>query len=93
MIRQRDAVLKRCERCGQKIKDADLHKIVMYIVQQEISEHHYEHVECPENPIYFDGWYPYTPYTFPVTRDLYFHSLLENTFAWNLGCMSGCTFL
>ena len=26
----------------------DLHKLVMYIIQDEFTEHHYEHVECPE---------------------------------------------
>jgi hypothetical protein len=25
-----------------------LHKIVMYVVQEKFTEHHYEHVECPE---------------------------------------------
>ncbi len=30
------------------IKEEELHKIVMYVVQEKFTEHHYEHVECPE---------------------------------------------
>ena len=26
----------------------DLHKIVMYVLQDEFTDHHYEHVECPD---------------------------------------------
>jgi len=26
----------------------NLHKIVMYVVQDEFTEHYYEHVECPD---------------------------------------------
>jgi len=26
----------------------ELHKLVMYLIENEFSEHHYEHVECPE---------------------------------------------
>ena len=26
----------------------DLHKLVMYVIEDEFTEHHYEHVECPE---------------------------------------------
>jgi len=26
----------------------DLHKIVMYVVEDEFSDHYYEHIECPE---------------------------------------------
>jgi len=26
----------------------DLHKIVMYLIEDEFTEHHYEHVECPD---------------------------------------------
>ncbi|MDI1495811.1 MAG: hypothetical protein K8823_1119 [Cenarchaeum symbiont of Oopsacas minuta] len=48
MIEQSGIVLKRCIRCGQQIQDTDLHKIIMYVVKQELTEHHYEHVECPE---------------------------------------------
>jgi len=25
----------------------DLHKIVMYVVEDEFSDHYYEHIECP----------------------------------------------
>ena len=28
--------------------EEELHKIVMYVVQEKFTEHHYEHVECPE---------------------------------------------
>jgi len=38
---------KRCERCGGGIAEGDLHKIVMYVVNERLTEHHYEHVECP----------------------------------------------
>lgn len=30
------------------IQERELHKIVMYVIQEKLSEHHYEHVECPE---------------------------------------------
>ncbi len=26
----------------------DLHKIVIYVVNEKFTEHHYEHIECPE---------------------------------------------
>ena len=39
---------KVCLRCNKDIKQEELHKIVMYVVQNEFTEHHYEHVECPE---------------------------------------------
>ena len=35
-------------RCKKDIKEKELHKIVMYVVQERFTEHHYEHVECPE---------------------------------------------
>ena len=38
---------RRCIRCNNVIADADLHKIVMYVVDERFTEHHYEHVECP----------------------------------------------
>ncbi len=38
---------KRCIRCSKEIKEKDLHKIVIYVVQEKFTEHHYEHVECP----------------------------------------------
>lgn len=39
---------KTCIRCKKKIKDSDLHKIVIYVVREKFTEHHYEHVECPD---------------------------------------------
>ena len=30
------------------IRDEELHKIVMYVVNEKFTEHHYEHVECPD---------------------------------------------
>ena len=39
---------KVCLRCKKDIQQEELHKIVMYVVQNEFTEHHYEHVECPE---------------------------------------------
>jgi len=39
---------KSCLRCKKNIKETELHKIVMYVVQEKFTEHHYEHVECPE---------------------------------------------
>ncbi|EPA04632.1 hypothetical protein BG20_I0964 [Candidatus Nitrosarchaeum limnium BG20] len=38
---------KTCIRCHKNIKVEDLHKIVIYVVQEKFTEHHYEHVECP----------------------------------------------
>ena len=26
----------------------ELHKLVMYVIEDTFTEHHYEHVECPE---------------------------------------------
>ena len=26
----------------------ELQKLVMYLIENEFAEHHYEHVECPE---------------------------------------------
>jgi hypothetical protein len=39
---------KSCLRCKKDIKETELHKIVMYVVQEKFTKHHYEHVECPE---------------------------------------------
>ena len=39
---------KSCLRCKKDIKEEELHKIVMYVVQEQFTEHHYVHVECPE---------------------------------------------
>ena len=38
---------KTCTRCKGEIKEDALHKIVIYVVQEQFTEHHYEHVECP----------------------------------------------
>lgn len=38
---------RRCARCHSAIADTDLHKIVIYVVGERFTEHHYEHVECP----------------------------------------------
>lgn len=39
---------KLCIRCSKRIENEELHKIVIYVVQEKFTEHHYEHVECPE---------------------------------------------
>jgi len=39
---------KSCLKCGKIIHDNDLHKIVMYVIEEQFTEHHYEHVECPD---------------------------------------------
>ena len=39
---------KRCLKCRKCIKPMELHKLVMYVIENEFTEHHYEHVECPE---------------------------------------------
>jgi len=39
---------KKCIRCTKEIKEKELHKIVIYVVQEKFTEHHYEHVECPD---------------------------------------------
>ncbi len=36
-----------CAKCKKPISYEDLHKIVIYVVQEKFTEHHYEHVECP----------------------------------------------
>lgn len=38
---------KRCTRCRGRVGQGDLYKIVIYVVNEKLSEHHYEHVECP----------------------------------------------
>jgi hypothetical protein len=42
-----DEPTKRCLRCSKVIKAKELHKIVIYVIQEKFTEHHYEHVECP----------------------------------------------
>ncbi len=39
---------KACLKCKKDIEEKDLHKIVIYVVQEKFTEHHYEHVECPD---------------------------------------------
>jgi hypothetical protein len=39
---------KACLKCKKDIGEKDLHKIVIYVVQEKFTEHHYEHVECPD---------------------------------------------
>ena len=43
-----DGLKKECLKCKKDILEKELHKIVMYVVQEEFTEHHYEHVECPD---------------------------------------------
>jgi len=40
---------KSCLKCKKDIKEEELHKIVMYVIEEQFTEHHYEHVECPDN--------------------------------------------
>jgi hypothetical protein len=44
-----DATKKSCMKCKKDISENELHKIVIYIVGEKFTEHHYEHVECPDN--------------------------------------------
>ena len=37
-----------CMKCKKNIVPTDLYKIVMYIIDQKFTDHHYEHVECPD---------------------------------------------
>ncbi len=39
---------KTCLKCKKGISDKDLYKIIIYVVQEKFTEHHYEHVECPD---------------------------------------------
>ena len=39
---------KTCFKFNKKIHENELHKIVMYVIEEQITKHHYEHVECPE---------------------------------------------
>jgi len=41
--------IKKCMKCNRTIHESELHKIVMYVVNKKFTEHHYEHVECPDN--------------------------------------------
>jgi len=40
--------LKRCTKCKKSIHGEELHKIIMYVVKDRFTDHHYEHVECPD---------------------------------------------
>ncbi len=39
---------KICLKSKKDIKEKDLQKIEIYVVQEKFTEHHYEHVECPD---------------------------------------------
>ena len=39
---------KICLKCSRVINDNELHKIVMYVIEEQFTKHHYEHVECPD---------------------------------------------
>ncbi len=39
---------KYCLKCKKVINNSDLHKIIIYVVDEKFSEHHYEHIECPD---------------------------------------------
>ena len=43
-----DKSKKACLKCKKDIREKDLHKIVIYVVQEKFTEHYYEHVECPD---------------------------------------------
>ena len=35
-------------KCKKVIQNSDLHKIIIYVMDEKFSEHHYEHIECPD---------------------------------------------
>jgi len=37
-----------CNKCKKIINPMDLHKIVMFIVSGNFSDHYYEHIECSD---------------------------------------------
>ena len=39
---------KHCLKCKKNIGPRELHKIVIYVIQEKFTDHHYEHVECPD---------------------------------------------
>jgi uncharacterized protein with PIN domain len=45
MFRQEKKI---CLKCNKTIRENELHKIVMYVIEEQFTKHHYEHVECPE---------------------------------------------
>ncbi|HJU14302.1 MAG TPA: hypothetical protein VJ792_07600 [Candidatus Nitrosotalea sp.] len=38
-----------CTKCKKSIVSTDLYKIVMYVIDQKFTDHHYEHIECPDH--------------------------------------------
>jgi len=42
------AQTKHCTKCKKAIAESEPHKIVIYVVRKKLTEHHYEHVECPD---------------------------------------------
>ncbi len=40
--------IKHCLKCKKNIGPMELHKIIIYVIQEKFSDHHYEHVECPD---------------------------------------------
>ena len=38
-----------CNKCKELINPMELHKIVMFVVLDKFTDHHYEHVECPSD--------------------------------------------
>ena len=45
----KDMETKFCLKCKKNINSTELHKIVIYVIQDKFTDHHYEHVECPSN--------------------------------------------
>jgi len=41
-------ISRHCIKCKKSIVPTELYKIVMYVVAEEFTDHHYEHVECPD---------------------------------------------
>ena len=39
---------KTCLKCQKVIRGNELHKIVMYVIEEQFTKPHYEHVECPD---------------------------------------------
>ena len=39
---------KQCIKCKKMIQTSELHKIVIFVIREKFTDHHYEHVECPE---------------------------------------------
>lgn len=40
--------LKLCTKCKKNIGLGEVHKIVMFVVREKFTDHHYEHIECPD---------------------------------------------